>query len=222
MTSASLTDRVESLDWDELARPARRTRLRRHGAGAGRGRVRRLAELFDGGSFRSTIDMARHRFGDGRYRYFDHPLPEEIARAARRLLRAAGADRQRLVGAARRRTDASRSTHERAARPLPRGRPGAAHAADPALRRGRLERPAPGPLRRRVLPVPGRDGAVGAGRRLRGRRVRPGRAAPARPEPCPRARPAAGRVRDLPHPGAAAARASAATTGSACATASAP
>ena len=25
--------------------------------------------------------MARHRFGDGRYRYFDHPLPEPIAAA---------------------------------------------------------------------------------------------------------------------------------------------
>jgi hypothetical protein len=37
-----------------------------------------LAALFDGGRFRSTIDMARHRFGDGRYRYFDHPLPEVI------------------------------------------------------------------------------------------------------------------------------------------------
>jgi hypothetical protein len=37
-----------------------------------------LAELFDGGRFRSTVDMARHRFGDGRYRYFDHPLPEPI------------------------------------------------------------------------------------------------------------------------------------------------
>jgi hypothetical protein len=40
---------------------------------------RELAGLFDGGRFRSTIDMARHRFGDGRYRYFDHPLPELIA-----------------------------------------------------------------------------------------------------------------------------------------------
>jgi hypothetical protein len=38
-----------------------------------------LAALFDGGRFRSTIDMARHRFGDGRYRYFDHPLPDPIA-----------------------------------------------------------------------------------------------------------------------------------------------
>jgi uncharacterized protein len=37
-----------------------------------------LADLFDGGRFRSTIDMARHRFGDGRYRYFEHPLPPLI------------------------------------------------------------------------------------------------------------------------------------------------
>ena len=40
-----------------------------------------LAGMFDGDGFRSTIDMARHRFGDGRYRYFDHPLPELIADA---------------------------------------------------------------------------------------------------------------------------------------------
>src|SRR3954466_11720681 len=38
-----------------------------------------LAALFDDGRFRSTVDMARHRFGDGRYRYFDHPLPGAIA-----------------------------------------------------------------------------------------------------------------------------------------------
>jgi len=37
-----------------------------------------LAGLFDSGCFRGTVDMARHRFGDGRYRYFAHPLPEPI------------------------------------------------------------------------------------------------------------------------------------------------
>src|SRR6201997_898541 len=42
----------------------------------------RLADLFDGDEFRSTIDMARHRFGDGRYRYFAHPLPG-LVQAAR-------------------------------------------------------------------------------------------------------------------------------------------
>jgi hypothetical protein len=38
-----------------------------------------LSSLFDAGHFRSKIDMARHRFGDGRYRYFEHPLPDAIA-----------------------------------------------------------------------------------------------------------------------------------------------
>jgi hypothetical protein len=38
-----------------------------------------LSDLFDTGRFRSTIEMARYRFGDGRYRYFDHPLPDTIA-----------------------------------------------------------------------------------------------------------------------------------------------
>ena len=39
--------------------------------------------------------MARHRFGDGRYRYFEHPLPDAIADAARGVLRPPGAGRQR-------------------------------------------------------------------------------------------------------------------------------
>ena len=30
--------------------------------------------------FRSTIDMARHRFGSGQYRYFARPLPDLVAR----------------------------------------------------------------------------------------------------------------------------------------------
>ena len=37
-----------------------------------------LGALFDAGSFRSTIDMERYRFGEGLYRYFDRPLPELI------------------------------------------------------------------------------------------------------------------------------------------------
>jgi uncharacterized protein len=31
------------------------------------------------GLFRSTIDMARYRFGSGEYRYFQYPLPELVA-----------------------------------------------------------------------------------------------------------------------------------------------
>jgi hypothetical protein len=40
---------------------------------------RRLAEGFtDDRRYRSTVDMRRHRFGEGVYRYFRHPLPEAV------------------------------------------------------------------------------------------------------------------------------------------------
>ncbi|GAB2534129.1 2OG-Fe(II) oxygenase [Nocardia heshunensis] len=41
---------------------------------------RTLAGLYDDTErFRSTIDMARHRFGSGEYRYFTHELPRIVA-----------------------------------------------------------------------------------------------------------------------------------------------
>jgi hypothetical protein len=72
-------ERVDGLDWTDL-----NARLDEMGHAItpvvlSESECAELADLFDGGSFRSTIDMARHRFGDGRYRYFDHPLPELIA-----------------------------------------------------------------------------------------------------------------------------------------------
>jgi uncharacterized protein len=39
---------------------------------------RALAGLYETGAFRSTVTMARHGFGQGEYRYFDHPLPEAV------------------------------------------------------------------------------------------------------------------------------------------------
>ncbi len=42
---------------------------------------RELADLYERPElFRSTIDMARHRFGSGQYRYFTHDLPEPVRR----------------------------------------------------------------------------------------------------------------------------------------------
>lgn len=41
---------------------------------------RELAALYDRPElFRTTVDMARHRFGSGQYRYFTHDLPEPVA-----------------------------------------------------------------------------------------------------------------------------------------------
>ncbi|MGH4035760.1 2OG-Fe(II) oxygenase [Actinomycetota bacterium Odt1-20B] len=39
-----------------------------------------IAGLYDREElFRTTVDMARHRFGSGQYRYFTHDLPEPVA-----------------------------------------------------------------------------------------------------------------------------------------------
>jgi hypothetical protein len=77
--SSDVCERVDALPWadlegqlDELGHAITTPLLIPEECG-------QLADLFDGGGFRSTIDMARYRFGDGRYRYFDHPLPEVIA-----------------------------------------------------------------------------------------------------------------------------------------------
>jgi hypothetical protein len=37
------------------------------------------ARYEDAGQFRSTVDMARYRFGSGQYRYFGYPLPALVA-----------------------------------------------------------------------------------------------------------------------------------------------
>jgi hypothetical protein len=82
---ATIQTRLEALDWDALTRrldedgfvqtPTVLTAAERAG----------LAGSFDDGNFRATIDMRRHRFGEGTYRYFDRPLPGVIA-AARHTL----------------------------------------------------------------------------------------------------------------------------------------
>jgi uncharacterized protein len=79
LTHTTLEDRVDELAWDDL-----HAQLDARGFAVTEPLLDEretddLAGLFDGGRFRSTIEMARHRFGDGRYRYFDHPLPEPIA-----------------------------------------------------------------------------------------------------------------------------------------------
>ena len=78
MTATSTPTRVDALDWADL-----RDQLDARGFAITEpildaDECRELAGLFDHGRFRSTVDMARHRFGEGRYRYFDNPLPATI------------------------------------------------------------------------------------------------------------------------------------------------
>jgi hypothetical protein len=76
--AATVSERVAALDWDDLRDQLDRRGFAVTGPVLDAAECAALADLFDAGAFRATVDMARHRFGDGRYRYFAHPLPEPI------------------------------------------------------------------------------------------------------------------------------------------------
>jgi uncharacterized protein len=78
-TTLRLADRVDALAWGDLGDQLDSRGFAITDPLLSEIECRNLADLFDGGRFRSTIDMARQRFGDGRYRYFDHPLPATIS-----------------------------------------------------------------------------------------------------------------------------------------------
>jgi len=73
--------RIARLDWDDLRRQLEQQGFALTEPVLTEEECAQLADLFESDRFRSTVDMARHRFGDGRYRYFAHPLPEPIEAA---------------------------------------------------------------------------------------------------------------------------------------------
>ena len=77
-TAGEVRQRVRSLDWDALTEQLDERGFAVTAPVLNETECDDLAALFDSGTFRSTVEMARHRFGDGRYRYFDHPLPAPI------------------------------------------------------------------------------------------------------------------------------------------------
>jgi hypothetical protein len=84
---ATIGDRVDRLDWAGLRAQLDERGHAITGPLLEAGECRALSGLFADGRFRATIDMARHRFGDGRYRYFDHPLPKTISALRRAFYR---------------------------------------------------------------------------------------------------------------------------------------
>ena len=73
---ASTSDRINQVDWEDLARRMDEDGFGRLPALLTPAECARLRDLFgDDALFRTSIDMARYRFGEGEYRYFDYPLP---------------------------------------------------------------------------------------------------------------------------------------------------
>ena len=76
---ATISSRIDELDWEELAAMLDERGFATTQPLLDADECAELVGLFERGRFRATIEMARYRFGDGRYRYFDHPLPPPIA-----------------------------------------------------------------------------------------------------------------------------------------------
>ncbi|MFI9503005.1 2OG-Fe(II) oxygenase [Nocardia sp. NPDC052566] len=99
--SAAPADRVDAQAWDALVDEIDAHGCAQTGPILTAGECAEIAAMWaDRARFRATIDMARHRFGQGTYRYFAYPVPDPIAelRAAfyRKLLPIARSWAQRL------------------------------------------------------------------------------------------------------------------------------
>lgn len=78
--TARVAERLAALDWEVTAGALDRDGFAVTPPLLDGATCQRLRELFDDDAqFRSTIDMAHHSFGEGRYRYFAYPLPALIS-----------------------------------------------------------------------------------------------------------------------------------------------
>lgn len=76
MPPLSIAKRLTRIDWTAVERDLTENGYARLPRLIGAAECAGLAALYDGaGRFRKRIDMQRHRFGIGEYKYFDHPLP---------------------------------------------------------------------------------------------------------------------------------------------------
>ncbi len=79
MTLGSGTSRVDAIDWTSVATGLDAVGGAPIGPILDTAECSALAAIYDDTSrFRSTVDMARHRYGRGQYRYFADPLPDMV------------------------------------------------------------------------------------------------------------------------------------------------
>ncbi|MDA1098624.1 MAG: 2OG-Fe(II) oxygenase [Proteobacteria bacterium] len=83
-----IADRLAAQDWRLIAAQIETAGHARTGMLLSARECAGLIALYDQADcFRSTIDMARYRFGEGQYRYFNYPLPGLVAALRRDLYR---------------------------------------------------------------------------------------------------------------------------------------
>ncbi|BAH50293.1 2OG-Fe(II) oxygenase [Rhodococcus opacus] len=76
----TVTQRVNALDWPNLHAETDAAGCAQSEQILTAQECGQIADMYEEVErFRSTVDMARHRFGSGQYRYFDYPLPEVVA-----------------------------------------------------------------------------------------------------------------------------------------------
>jgi uncharacterized protein len=79
-TAPTAPARVDRVEWGSVADALDDVGVAATGPLLTAAEGRALADLYDDdGRFRSTVDMARYRYGEGQYRYFAHPLPDLVA-----------------------------------------------------------------------------------------------------------------------------------------------
>ena len=82
----SHSDRVDAADWTTIAAELDELGCGRIGPLLDPAETEEIAALYhDDSRFRSTVDMARHRFGQGEYRYFAEPFPAAVTELKRAL-----------------------------------------------------------------------------------------------------------------------------------------
>ncbi len=79
MAAPGVTQRVDGIDWERVALDLDDVGVAVGGPVLDPEECRSIAGLYEHDDrFRSTVEMARHRFGQGQYRYFSHPLPDIV------------------------------------------------------------------------------------------------------------------------------------------------
>jgi hypothetical protein len=79
MTAAPWADRVDAVDWAGVTVSLDDLGCALTGPLLTPSEAAELSAVYDDDTrFRSTVDLSRHRFGEGQYRYFEPPFPEAV------------------------------------------------------------------------------------------------------------------------------------------------